>query len=573
MTFRALVLGLLLAVGATSPAAGQVVFEGRVTDAAGNALADADLDFFETQSGRKVDPSAPGWESQSDKTDSSGRYRLVVIPDVYDVRYEPPVSRTDVAPAFSRELILGSDTVHDVQLPFGVRITGHVSGPDGTPAAGVDLDMKDPATGLRLATVDDDTDANGNYALTVEAGVWDVVFQPPAGLGAAATRLDSQNLTFDRSLDVTLPRGWVVSGRVVREGDLVPVRFTDIDFEDPANARRLPATDDAAGLDGHFAATVREGEVHVFLIPPLGFPLAPTARWHVTVDQDIDLGDVVLVPGVVLSGTIEDPGGSPVPDADLDLFLPGTCDRYPLASGGTNGSGAFSMRIEPDTWDLVVNPPAGAAVPANRFESLPVESDSLITLRLDALPPPVAVSGVVTDEAGDPVTGATIVGTPETGALPWEAVTDAAGAYSALAGPGRHRIEISPPPGRGLATRRLDGVDLPCGLDPVFVLPGAIEPTPSPARRPVRITPNPWTSETRVQLQVAARVSDALVTVHDVAGRRVRVLHRGALEAGAQEIPWDGRNSAGVPVASGVYFVRAELGAGPVGATLVRIRP
>jgi len=573
MAIRALLLGILLAAGGVAPVTAQVVFEGRVTDAAGNPLADVDLDFFESQSGRKVDPSASGFEGQSDKTDFSGRYRLVIIPDVYDLRYEPPLPRIDLALVFSRQLILGSDTVHDVQLRPGVRITGRVTGPAGAPVAGVDLDVKNPATGERLATVRDDTDADGRYAMTIEPGVWDVVFQPPAGLGAAAIRLESQDLTFNRSLDAVLPRGWIVRGRVVREGDFAPVRFTDVDFEDPANAGRLPATGDAAGLDGRFAATVREGEAHVFLIPPLWFPLAPAARWNVTVDRDIDLGDVVLVPGVVVSGTVEGPGGAPMPDADLDAFVPGTCDRYPLSSGRTNGSGTFSMRMEPATWDLVVNPPAGTDLPSNRFDSFALGADSVVTLRIDALPPPVTVSGTVTNDEGEPVTGATVVGTPDSGSLPWETVTDAAGSYSTLATPGRHRIEVIPPPGRGLATRRVDGVDLPCGLSPVLVLSGTVEPTPPPARRPVRIMPNPWTTDTRVQLRVDARVVDAMVTIHDVAGRRVRLLHRGTLEAGLQEVPWDGRDSAGDPVASGVYFVRADLGAGPVGATLVRIRP
>ena len=41
-----------------------------------------------------------------------------------------------------------------------------------------------------------------------------------------------------------------------------------------------------------------------------------------------------------------------------------------------------------------------------------------------------------------------------------------------------------------------------------------------------------------------------------VSGRRVRVLVEGRQDAGTHQIQWDGRNSAGQPVASGLYIGR-----------------
>jgi hypothetical protein len=48
------------------------------------------------------------------------------------------------------------------------------------------------------------------------------------------------------------------------------------------------------------------------------------------------------------------------------------------------------------------------------------------------------------------------------------------------------------------------------------------------------------------------------IAIHDVAGRRVRTLAvpAGAAGGGARKVVWDGRNDAGQPVASGVYFAR-----------------
>jgi hypothetical protein len=63
------------------------------------------------------------------------------------------------------------------------------------------------------------------------------------------------------------------------------------------------------------------------------------------------------------------------------------------------------------------------------------------------------------------------------------------------------------------------------------------------------------------------------VTVHDLAGRRVRDLGRvgdDGTETG-REVVWDGRDDAGRRVAAGVYFVRGE-GAAPFHRKAVRLR-
>lgn len=52
----------------------------------------------------------------------------------------------------------------------------------------------------------------------------------------------------------------------------------------------------------------------------------------------------------------------------------------------------------------------------------------------------------------------------------------------------------------------------------------------------------------------------ARVTVLDVRGARVAVLHDGVLPAGPQSLAWDRRGVGGAPVAPGVYFVRVEAG-------------
>jgi flagellar hook assembly protein FlgD len=67
--------------------------------------------------------------------------------------------------------------------------------------------------------------------------------------------------------------------------------------------------------------------------------------------------------------------------------------------------------------------------------------------------------------------------------------------------------------------------------------------------------PNPFTGTTELRIGLLSE-SNVSIEVYDVAGRRVRVQSLGTQSAGWNAIPFDGRDDAGRPLASGVYFYR-----------------
>jgi len=75
----------------------------------------------------------------------------------------------------------------------------------------------------------------------------------------------------------------------------------------------------------------------------------------------------------------------------------------------------------------------------------------------------------------------------------------------------------------------------------------------------VRLTigPNPFNPQTQVKLHLPA-AELVTVTVHDLAGRNVRVLHNGPLATGDHHWVWDGREASGTRAAAGIYLVRAN---------------
>ncbi|HET6347725.1 MAG TPA: T9SS type A sorting domain-containing protein [Candidatus Krumholzibacteria bacterium] len=90
--------------------------------------------------------------------------------------------------------------------------------------------------------------------------------------------------------------------------------------------------------------------------------------------------------------------------------------------------------------------------------------------------------------------------------------------------------------------------------------PPTVVPTTTPAQFALfPAFPNPFNPSTTIRYSIG-RAADVSLVVYDVAGRQVRVLVDQHRSPGTYESPWDGRDSRGNPVASGVYFYRLHAG-------------
>ncbi|HEV2105552.1 MAG TPA: DUF4185 domain-containing protein, partial [Candidatus Eisenbacteria bacterium] len=96
-------------------------------------------------------------------------------------------------------------------------------------------------------------------------------------------------------------------------------------------------------------------------------------------------------------------------------------------------------------------------------------------------------------------------------------------------------------------------------------------PPPPVADFALAVRPDPFLGEADVSL-VAPHAGPVELEVFDLAGRRVRALHRGPLAAGEHEFTWDGRSDAGAAVRPGVYLVRLRAAGGAWSRRVVRLR-
>ncbi|MDP6670111.1 MAG: FlgD immunoglobulin-like domain containing protein, partial [Candidatus Krumholzibacteria bacterium] len=73
------------------------------------------------------------------------------------------------------------------------------------------------------------------------------------------------------------------------------------------------------------------------------------------------------------------------------------------------------------------------------------------------------------------------------------------------------------------------------------------------------VYPNPFNPKTTVRFTLKES-AEAELAVYDIRGARVRQLQGGMLEAGSHHVEWDGKDSSGATVASGIYFIRLDAG-------------
>jgi hypothetical protein len=87
---------------------------------------------------------------------------------------------------------------------------------------------------------------------------------------------------------------------------------------------------------------------------------------------------------------------------------------------------------------------------------------------------------------------------------------------------------------------------------------GTNQPTPvgsAPVNSLAQNYPNPFNPQTTIAFSLKSR-GVVTLAIYNVAGERVRTLADEAFAAGAHTKVWDGRNDAGSPVSSGIYFYR-----------------
>ncbi|RKY17969.1 MAG: hypothetical protein DRQ55_14530 [Planctomycetota bacterium] len=231
-------------------------------------------------------------------------------------------------------------------------------------------------------------------------------------------------------LELVIPAGRLVRGQVVDlQGD--PVEGADIWLSAAANHTE-GAVVTQADRSGYFAIEAVGSWHQVGAIRP---PDSPSALHRLDDDADADaLITLTLGPaGAELRGRVVDAQGAPVSDARVVVGWengfrapPGARgERTPAVTGFSAADGRFAFQALPIGTTSVLCRATGYAA-ATRSVHLSATAPAEVEL---SLPPGCEVHGVVTDEQGRPMAGASVMWGDWASHLGRDGVTDAFGRY------------------------------------------------------------------------------------------------------------------------------------------------
>ena len=367
-------------------------------------------------------------------TDALGEYTVALVPDTYEIIITPngAAALTHLRQRFT--VNVNGARVLSFVLTRGIQVSGTVRRFLGTPLLDTDIEIELTVGSPFFPPADvKSSDVDGTYSIDLmPPGTVRFELQPPGDTGFPRQLiiLDIVGPTTQNE-DLALAPAYVLRGTILQDDGVTPeanvaVRAVPIDGSLPPDDDDDSDVTDAAG---QFAISLFSGFWDILVIPDPTKQLAPEIR-SFPVMKDLVL-NVTLKRGVMLTGTVTDPGGAtPLPDIRVEI------PEVPETFSITDDAGSYSVLAPVGTHTLeltaedgpfqgiVLDPAANVVVAAPG----PVTED--ITISVATTGSRVVEGTVYATDGVTPVEGTAVTATDnQTGEVIGVATTDANGDY------------------------------------------------------------------------------------------------------------------------------------------------
>lgn len=216
---------------------------------------------------------------------------------------------------------------------------------------------------------------------------------------------------------------------------------------------------------GNFSVTVGAGIHDVTFAPAFAqsTTLAPAQRAGVVVAATgtVNLGNIVLLPAITITGTVLLAGGTPANSADVDIVNAATGEKLFTPQDNTTATGTFSVTAPAGTYYVEADAPTGLLYVSQRAGPFTVTAPGPFASGTITLQPGVALSGTVRNATTLAVLAnvdidVDIVMTNERVPTP-DDKTSALGVFNVVVPPNTlYRLSFDPPVGMLVAGRRIE---------------------------------------------------------------------------------------------------------------------
>jgi hypothetical protein len=242
------------------------LLSGVCVDAGGSTLSGINIDV--------IDAAGDNIDLAGDTTDGAGAFTVAVPPGAIEVRFD---AFAQSKPSKSLQLSMtAANNLGTLVFPEGNAVVGIVRKTNGAAVPGCDIDVFD-ASGAKLYTPGDSTDASGVFNVLLAVGSYRFEFCPPFSSALAAKAVDPVVVSSSTNLGiVTLQTGVVLSGSIKSHLN-VAVPNADIDLFLAGTSTPVVLCGDNANGAGNYQVIVPLGTYDAVFSPP-GFALALTTQ-------------------------------------------------------------------------------------------------------------------------------------------------------------------------------------------------------------------------------------------------------------------------------------------------------
>ena len=327
----------------------------------------------------------------------------------------------------------------------------------GTGVAEVEVAVAEAATGTRVATTS--TELNGSYSVTVPAGKYNITFTPPMGSGYGNFVDNSEVVSANTTVNVTLiPAGSVQFAGVLRDDAGEAVTYGEISLR---SSNGTVVGESRLSSGGAFAMTVAPG-TYSWQLWAYREGLSHSAMPYYTefdgsgLQLSASVNDELVLPFHALTVKTVGPSGSPIPGVGLSgSGNQGVASGVSLGDGltvssdyvsqseSTNSEGIASVALP--NWrsgykmTLAVSPPSGSELSKTTYEAEGLAENESTEIHLVE---GVHFDGVLRDDAGEAVTYGEISLRSSNGTVVGESRLSSGGAFAMTVAPGTYSWQL-----------------------------------------------------------------------------------------------------------------------------------
>ncbi len=318
----------------------------------------------------------------------------------------------------------------------------------GQGVAGVNIDAENLGGGGNPTLINDGTDANGFFHVTIPAGTYRIIFNPPAPPASTDLVTTVEPIVVSGTANmgnVGLTHGVSISGQL-RDPSAMGVAGVNIDVID-VFGNNIDLLNDTSSATGNFSLAVPLGpiELRFDTTSVVGQTLAPKAL-ELSLFSNTSLGIVNLEQGFLLTAIVRGPGNLPIDNCDLDVHEWSSGTQLYTPGDNTNASGFVDTLIPAGNFTFEFCPPFAQQLVAGLVG--PQTVSGATNLGIVNLVSGVVLSGTIRDHLNAPVVGADVdLSISATGSKIPTCDDDSGpgGAYQVVVPTGTFTVRFSPP--------------------------------------------------------------------------------------------------------------------------------